>query len=82
MPAPRGKKRKSSASAGEPDAPVDHKIPTKAGSPAANESPMKRRKIGINVYQKQALIDNLQLESGLPVPRPWNPSILAFWLTW
>ncbi|EON96805.1 hypothetical protein UCRPA7_7629 [Phaeoacremonium minimum UCRPA7] len=36
-------------------------VPTKTGSPT-EESPRKRRKIGITLTQKQALIDNLQLE--------------------
>ncbi|KAK3311178.1 Borealin N terminal-domain-containing protein [Chaetomium strumarium] len=38
------------------------KIPTKAGDAERNESPLKRQKVGITLAQKQALIDNLQLE--------------------
>ncbi|KAI1137026.1 Borealin N terminal-domain-containing protein [Hypoxylon sp. FL0543] len=50
------RKRKSSSSA----SPVgDQRIPTK-GSPS--RSPIKKRKLGLSLAQKQALIDNLQLE--------------------
>lgn len=44
---------------------ADERIPTKSGSPVRTPtrgSPIKRRKIGISLAQKQALIDNLQLE--------------------
>lgn len=45
------------------DAP-EQRIATKAGSSsAAQESPRKRKATGISVIQKQALVDNLQLES-------------------
>lgn len=45
------------------DAP-EQSIATKAGSSsAAQESPRKRQATGISMSQKQALIDNLQLES-------------------
>lgn len=37
-------------------------IPTKGGSPHPEESPFKRQRVGITLAQKQALIDNLQLE--------------------
>ncbi|KAK3898633.1 hypothetical protein C8A05DRAFT_47101 [Staphylotrichum tortipilum] len=37
-------------------------IPTKGGSPHPEESPSKRQRVGITLAQKQALIDNLQLE--------------------
>ncbi|KAL2263428.1 hypothetical protein VTK26DRAFT_6811 [Humicola hyalothermophila] len=37
-------------------------IPTKVGSPQTQESPLKRRRAGITLAQKQALIENLQLE--------------------
>ncbi|SPQ19324.1 3cf9b64f-8c7f-498d-989c-2599928dcdfa [Thermothielavioides terrestris] len=37
-------------------------IPTKGASPKAQESPSKRQRVGITLAQKQALIDNLQLE--------------------
>ena len=38
------------------------RVPTKSGTPAQG-SPVKRRKAAITVAQKEALIDNLQLES-------------------
>ncbi|KAK3394046.1 Borealin N terminal-domain-containing protein [Podospora didyma] len=73
MAPPRGRKRKSNEStmsnngeqhahymAGSPQ-----KVPTKTGSPSQHQecSPAKRRKQGtITLAQKQALIDNLQLE--------------------
>ncbi|KXX75382.1 hypothetical protein MMYC01_207494 [Madurella mycetomatis] len=41
---------------------MSQKIPTKDGNSQAQESPFKRRKTGITLAQKQALIDNLQLE--------------------
>ncbi|EFX04731.1 hypothetical protein CMQ_1659 [Grosmannia clavigera kw1407] len=61
---PRGRKRKSDQSIASetqhtPDL-VGQKIATKTDSPAV--SPSKRRRTGITVSQKQALIDNLQLE--------------------
>jgi hypothetical protein len=39
------------------------KIPTKTGDAEPNESPLKKQRVGITLAQKQALIDNLQLES-------------------
>lgn len=42
---------------------MSQKVPTKEGNPQAQESPLRRRKAGITLAQKQALIDNLQLES-------------------
>ena len=42
---------------------ASQKIPTKGGSPHPQESPSKRQRVGITLAQKQALIDNLQLES-------------------
>jgi hypothetical protein len=42
---------------------ASQKIPTKGGSPHFQESPSKRQRVGITLAQKQALIDNLQLES-------------------
>lgn len=56
-----GKKRKSGADAtGE----MEHQtIPTKTGDQPSNGSPMKKRRTGITIAQKQALIENLQLES-------------------
>lgn len=74
MPPIRGKKRKSVESTTSSDEEmqqntvvdiaIGQKVPTKSGSPTASEeSPYKKRKTGITLAQKQALIDNLQLES-------------------
>lgn len=42
----------------------EQRVATEAGSSyAAQESPRKRKAAGITMGQKQALIDNLQLES-------------------
>lgn len=42
----------------------EQRIATKAGSSsAAQESPRKKQATGISMSQKQALVDNLQLES-------------------
>ena len=71
---PRGRKRKSTESVASDfvDAPstitatmttttsttaMGQKVPTKT-----EDSPSKRRKVGVTLAQKQALIDNLQLE--------------------
>ncbi|KAI6362820.1 hypothetical protein MCOR25_006084 [Pyricularia grisea] len=69
MPPARTRKRKSEDSvADENNAPgtgAGEKIPTKTGSPVrtpTGQGPAKRRKLGITMAQKQALIDNLQLE--------------------
>lgn len=65
MPAPRGRKRKSdqsTTSTADNYNTQNMTVPTKTGS-STEESPRKRRKIGITLTQKQALIDNLQLES-------------------
>lgn len=64
----RDKERKSeqAAMSNEEQRAVDimsQKIPTKEPSRGPQESPLKRRKAGITLAQKQALIDNLQLES-------------------
>lgn len=49
---------------------TEHIIAARSGSPSvAQESPRKRQKTGISMSQKQALIDNLQLESTFPPPR-------------
>ena len=45
------------------------KVATKTEQDASQESPRKRRKVGITIAQKQALIDNLQLESMFPQTR-------------
>ncbi|KAM7184160.1 Nbl1 / Borealin N terminal domain containing protein [Naviculisporaceae sp. PSN 640] len=73
MPPIRGKKRKSAESTMSSDEEMQQntvvdlamgqKVPTKSGSPSASdESPNKKRKTGITLAQKKALIDNLQLE--------------------
>ncbi|KAK4127124.1 hypothetical protein N657DRAFT_566491 [Parathielavia appendiculata] len=41
---------------------MSQKIPTKGGSSHPQESPSKRQRVGITLVQKQALLDNLQLE--------------------
>ncbi|KAI0172318.1 Borealin N terminal-domain-containing protein [Hypoxylon sp. FL1284] len=51
------RKRKSNQSTSSVE---DQMIPTLKGSP--HRSPIKKRKLGLSVAQKQALIDNLQLE--------------------
>lgn len=66
----RSKKRNSTESTSSVDvqkfpAPPQM-IPTKTRSPArtpTNKSPVKQQKMGVTLAQKQALIDNLQLES-------------------
>jgi hypothetical protein len=61
----RGKKRKSDCdTTSELQNAVDkvgRTIATNDGTPS--ESPRKKRRVGITLAQKQALIDNLQLES-------------------
>lgn len=67
----RSKKRKSTESAASVDVqnfPVPPKlVPTKTRSPAttptSNRSPIRKPSSTITLAQKQALIDNLQLES-------------------
>ena len=69
----RSKKRKSTESASSVDvqsfpAPPQM-VPTKARSPKrspTSRSPIRKPKMGITIGQKQALIDNLQLESTSP----------------
>ncbi|KAJ9157785.1 Borealin-lik [Pleurostoma richardsiae] len=67
MAPPRGRKRKSgesTISTADNDAvrgTTEHKTPAKDTIPSG-ESPHKKRKLGITLEQKQALIDNLQLE--------------------
>ena len=64
MPAQRGLKRKSDHTVASDNANAsemgNQTIATKTGSPSG--SPAKKRRIGITQAQKQALIDNLQLE--------------------
>ncbi|KAM7221637.1 Nbl1 / Borealin N terminal domain containing protein [Rhypophila decipiens] len=73
MPPIRGKKRTSSESAMSQNehqentvaetAMDSQQIPTKTGSPApGQESPLKKRRTGITLDQKAALIENLRLE--------------------
>ncbi|KAK4211729.1 Borealin N terminal-domain-containing protein [Rhypophila decipiens] len=73
MPPIRGKKRKSSESAMSQNEHLENtvaetamdsqQIPTKTGSPApGQESPLKKRRTGITLDQKAALIENLRLE--------------------
>lgn len=69
MAPPRGTKRKSDESASRGDQVenaqnmTEHFGATRKGSPSvAQESPRKRQRTGISLSQKQALIDNLQLE--------------------
>ncbi|KAK0730774.1 Borealin N terminal-domain-containing protein [Lasiosphaeris hirsuta] len=67
MPPVRGKKRKSDQSAVSIDEQntrdtASQKIPTKSGTPSTRESPLKKRKTDITLAQKEALIENLQLE--------------------
>src|SRR5450432_483645 len=65
----RSKKRKSIESATSVDVQTfpapPQVVPTKTRSPTKtpNRSPIKKVRMGITVGQKQALIDNLQLES-------------------
>lgn len=67
MPAARGQKRKSDMIASTDDnvAPsksATQKVATKSGD-ETDESPAKRRKVGLTLDNKQRLIDNLQAES-------------------
>ncbi|KAH8905595.1 hypothetical protein BR93DRAFT_929863 [Coniochaeta sp. PMI_546] len=67
MPAPRGQKRKSDQMTASIDdhralpETATHKVATKTGDDT-QESPTKKRKIGLTLAQKQAMIDNLQME--------------------
>jgi hypothetical protein len=66
MPTIVGKKRKSEQAGLDSDATGEmdrQMIPTKRGDQPSNGSPMKKRRTGITLAQKQALIENLQLES-------------------
>ncbi|KHN95292.1 Borealin-lik [Metarhizium album ARSEF 1941] len=60
----RNRKRVSEQStvSREQDAATDTKVPVKSPSTPHERSPLKKRKMGISTLQKQALIDNLQLE--------------------
>lgn len=66
---PRGRKRKSDQSVASEvdDAPnmiatTTTTTTTTTMATKTEESPSKRRKVGVTIAQKQALIDNLQLE--------------------
>jgi hypothetical protein len=68
MQAPSGRKRKSDQLDTTSDAQnmadtTSQKVPTKGGESHPDESAYKRQKVAITSAQKQALIDNLQLES-------------------
>lgn len=75
MAPPRGSKRKSDGSVSAADHVEDAQdmtaqgVAIEAGSPAAQDSPRKKQRTGISMSQKQALIDNLQLESTWPRSR-------------
>lgn len=74
----RGRKRKSDQSVAsneehEQTMLASQKIPTKIGDAPSGESPLKRRRRDITLAQKQALIENLQLESRNPYPQHSSP---------
>ncbi|KAK0751722.1 Borealin N terminal-domain-containing protein [Schizothecium vesticola] len=67
MPPARGTKRKSNQVTMSDDESTTRNaasqiVPTKTGTPSRDESPLKKRKLNFTVMQKQALVDNLQLE--------------------
>ncbi|KAK4449519.1 Borealin N terminal-domain-containing protein [Podospora aff. communis PSN243] len=62
MPAVIGKKRKSEGASDATGEMERQMIPTKRGDQPNIGSPMKKRRAGITLAQKQALIENLQLE--------------------
>ena len=68
----------ASASASAPLDLAAHKIPTKSGNMVTTpqRSPIRKRKKGISLPQKQALIDNLQLESRAAPVSTARPSAL------
>jgi hypothetical protein len=58
-------------------------VPTKTRSPArtpSNRSPIKKQRMGITAAQKQALLDNLQLESMLRLRHVKNAADLCLQL--
>ena len=68
---PRGRKRKSDQSVASEadDAPnMTASTTTTTMATKTEESPSKRRKVGVTIAQKQALIDNLQLEGEFLCP--------------
>lgn len=74
MAPPRGTKRKSDESASASDHgntahdTAAQKVATKTHDAHSEHSPRKRQKTGISMAQKQALVDNLQLESRFAIP--------------
>ncbi|KAK1833777.1 Borealin N terminal-domain-containing protein [Podospora conica] len=67
MPPARGTKRKSNQVTTSDDESAtrdvaSQQVPTKNGSPSRDESPLKKRKLNFTATQKQALVENLQLE--------------------
>ena len=63
----KSKKRGSNSSNAPRTAMADTKVPLRAASPSTPQrSPIRKQKQGITIRQKQALIDNLQLESEHP----------------
>lgn len=64
----RNKKRVSdqSTASRRHGAATDTKVPIKSPSTPHDKSPIKKRRMGISALQKQALIDNLQLEGNFP----------------
>ncbi len=70
QPITSSRKRKSDQiNMGDEEYAIDmtsQKVPTKGGSPHPQENPSKRQRVGITLAQKQALIDNLELESMSP----------------
>jgi hypothetical protein len=58
----RTKKRGSDASSSKQAASHRNTLPTSSPATPMHRSPIKQRKMKISLQQKQALIDNLQLE--------------------
>lgn len=54
---------------------ASQKISTKGGSPQTQVTPVKRQRVGITAAQKQALIENLQLESMFAPERGEQPTL-------
>ncbi|EFQ28734.1 hypothetical protein CGRA01v4_10143 [Colletotrichum graminicola] len=62
MASARTKKRVSDEVDEQPAMSERQAVPTNAGTPLLSSSPSKRQRLGISLEQKQAIIDNLQLE--------------------
>ena len=56
---------------------MGQQIPTAGGSPHDQEGPFKKRRLGITPAQKQALIDNLRLESTSTQPQAVDYALLT-----